>query len=95
MRLRLAVIFGAGALALAACQQPIDPQLAGVGAGAATGAAAGQLIGGDTRSTVLGAGIGGIGGGIVATEQQRIHQQRLEQQAQQPPIRPGNQVLIR
>jgi hypothetical protein len=71
MRIRMALVVGAAALALGACAEQQDPRLTGAGVGAATGAAAGQVLGGDTRSTVIGAGVGAVGGGIVGAEQAR------------------------
>jgi hypothetical protein len=75
MKLRIAAVFTAAVLALGACapQGAQDPRITGLGVGAATGAAAGQLLGGDTRSTVAGAGVGALGGGIVGAEQTRQH----------------------
>jgi uncharacterized protein YcfJ len=70
MKPRNAVLVTSAALALGACApQDQDPRLTGLGVGAATGAAAGQVLGGDTRSTVAGAGIGALGGGIIGAEQ--------------------------
>jgi hypothetical protein len=73
MRAPLALALAGAALTLAACapEPGQDPRPTGVALGAATGAAAGQALGRDTRSTVIGAGVGAIGGGIVATEQAR------------------------
>ncbi len=73
MKLRIAFLFTSAALALGACapQEPVDPRVTGVGLGAATGAAAGQLLGRDTRGTVVGAGVGALGGGIIGAEQAR------------------------
>lgn len=44
--------------------------------GAAIGAAAGQLIGGDTEATLAGAAIGGAVGAIRGSQQDRSNQQR-------------------
>ncbi|RZL92755.1 MAG: glycine zipper 2TM domain-containing protein, partial [Variovorax sp.] len=44
--------------------------------GAALGAAAGQLIGGDTESTLIGAAVGGTVGAIRGSSQDRANQQR-------------------
>jgi uncharacterized protein YcfJ len=84
MRLRHAFAFGAAALVLAACEQPVGPQTGAGGAalGAVGGAAAGQLIGGDTRATITGAGLGAVAGGIAGTEaeRRRLEQERRQQQ---------------
>ncbi len=47
------------------------------GAGAIAGAAAGQIIGRDTRSTVIGAGIGAVAGGVGAIFADRGEGMRL------------------
>ncbi|SNB46948.1 OmpA family protein [Geobacter sp. DSM 9736] len=64
------VMIGAAlvATALAGCSQPLSNtkkgSLLGTGAGAATGALLGQVIGRDTESTLIGAGAGAVVGGI-------------------------------
>lgn len=52
-------------------------QMGGAG-GAAGGALLGQIIGGDTESTLLGAAIGGVLGYVVGNEMDKIDLQRLE-----------------
>jgi osmotically inducible lipoprotein OsmB len=49
------------ALMASACGQTMEQRAA---TGAIAGAAAGQVIGGDTRSTVAGAVIGGVAGAV-------------------------------
>jgi uncharacterized protein YcfJ len=53
----------AGLLAITALAGCTASQQGAVG-GAAAGAVAGQLIGGDTESTLIGAAIGGVGGAV-------------------------------
>jgi uncharacterized protein YcfJ len=71
MKLHTAAVVAAAILTLGACAQQQDPRVTGMGVGAATGAAAGQVLGGDTRSTVIGAGVGAVGGGVIGAEQAR------------------------
>ncbi|MGL6169622.1 MAG: glycine zipper family protein [Fusobacteriaceae bacterium] len=44
--------------------------------GAAVGAIAGQIIGRDTRSTLIGAGIGALAGTAIGHEKQKNHYRR-------------------
>jgi outer membrane protein OmpA-like peptidoglycan-associated protein len=71
MRSHLTLAVLAGAAALAACTQPDGtPYRTGTGAltGAALGAAAGNLIGEDSRSTLIGATVGAIAGGAIGNQ---------------------------
>ena len=66
--------FGLAALGLAACTNPDgtrNNQATGATTGAIVGGLAGNLIGGDSRSTLIGAGIGTAGGLAVGTQQDR------------------------
>ena len=82
MKKIMIAVAGAGLLA-AACQSdpygydrgPSEAMRQGA-IGAAIGAAAGQLIGGDTEATVAGAAIGAVAGGIRGSQQDRQNQQR-------------------
>lgn len=58
-------------LTLVGCGNSTRYEQRGALGGAAVGALAGQLIGGDTRSTLIGAGIGVIAGGAVARHRER------------------------
>lgn len=51
-------------------------QTGGLG-GAAAGAALGQIIGGDTESTLLGAALGGLVGYVVGNEMDKMDRQKL------------------
>jgi osmotically inducible lipoprotein OsmB len=74
MKIRFALLAVAG-LALGACEtgpySQTSPQVRNAAVGAAGGAVAGQLLGGDTESTLAGAAIGGVGGALVGAEQER------------------------
>ncbi len=79
MKKIMIAIAGAGLLASACASDPYGNtnQTVRQGAiGAAIGAAAGQLIGGDTEATVAGAAIGGAVGAIRGSSQDRQNQQR-------------------
>lgn len=56
-------ILAAAAFAVSACGYTAGERAA---SGAVIGAAAGQVIGGDTESTLIGAGVGAIGGAVTA-----------------------------
>ena len=43
----------------------MSPTQKGAAGGAAAGAVAGQLIGGNTKSTLIGAGVGALGGALL------------------------------
>lgn len=83
MKKTIIAIAGAGLLASACASDPYGGgyntnQTVRQGAiGAAIGAAAGQLIGGDTEATVAGAAIGGAVGAIRGSSQDRANQQRF------------------
>lgn len=65
---------GLAALGLAACTNPDgtrDNRATGATVGALGGAAAGQLIGGDSRSTLIGAGLGAATGAVIGNQQDR------------------------
>lgn len=65
---------GALTLGLAACTNPDgtrDNRMTGATVGAVGGAAAGNLIGGDSRSTLIGAGLGAATGAVVGNQQDR------------------------
>lgn len=47
---------------------PTTPGERGAIGGAAVGAAAGQIIGRDTKSTLIGAGVGAVGGALLNNE---------------------------
>jgi hypothetical protein len=55
----------------------------GAAGGAAAGALAGQIIGGDTESTLIGAGVGAIGGALLNDHYDRKQQQAYEAGRQQ------------
>lgn len=83
MKKIMIAVAGAGLLAAACQSDPYGYNRTGTseavrqGAiGAAIGAAAGQIIGGDTEATVAGAAIGAIAGGIRGSQQDRQNQQR-------------------
>ncbi len=64
-RILTTTAFGLAALGLAACTNPDgsrDNRATGALVGTAGGAALGNLIGGDSRSTLIGAGVGGLAG---------------------------------
>ncbi|MBA3325824.1 MAG: hypothetical protein H0T41_11390 [Rhodobacteraceae bacterium] len=73
-----AAAFGLVALGLAACTNPDgtrNNQATNATVGALGGAAVGNLIGGDSRSTLIGGGLGAAGG-LAVGRQQDINQQR-------------------
>ncbi|MDG3041751.1 OmpA family protein [Roseicyclus marinus] len=80
---RISIALVAGTLALASCANPDGTNYQpGTGAviGGLTGAAAGQIIGGDTRATVIGTAVGAAIGGAIGTQlqtQERELQQSL------------------
>ncbi len=77
-RIVTAAAFGLFALGLSACTNPDgtrNNQATNATVGALGGAAVGNLIGGDSRSTLIGAGVGGVAGGLTG-RQQDINQQR-------------------
>lgn len=79
MKKVIIAIAGAGLLASACASDPYGGtnQTVRQGAiGAALGAAAGQIIGGDTESTLIGAAVGGAVGAIRGSSQDRANQQR-------------------
>lgn len=61
-KISVVLLFGLTAV-FQGCQS--TPTQSGAMGGAAIGAIAGQLIGGDTESTLLGAGAGALGGAIM------------------------------
>ncbi|MGL4534725.1 MAG: glycine zipper domain-containing protein [Fusobacteriaceae bacterium] len=61
------------ALTLIGCSNSTAYERRGAFGGAAVGALAGQLVGGSTKSTLIGAGIGAIAGGAIARNKQRNH----------------------
>jgi uncharacterized membrane protein len=66
-----AAAIGIATLGLAACTNPDgtrDNRATGATVGALGGAAAGQLIGGDSRSTLIGAGLGAATGAVVGNQ---------------------------
>lgn len=72
-----AAAIGVAALGLAACTNPDgtrDNRATGATVGALGGAAAGNLIGGDSRSTLIGAGVGAAAGAVVGNQQDRAQQ---------------------
>jgi osmotically inducible lipoprotein OsmB len=85
MKFRLPILLGAAAITLGACADPYtgqtNPQVRNAAIGAAGGAIAGNLIGGDTEATLAGAALGGVAGGIVGAEQQR---RQMEAQRRNP-----------
>lgn len=67
-----ATAIGLSMLGLAACTNPDgtrNNQMTGATVGALGGAAAGNLIGGDSRSTLIGAGVGAAGGALLGRQQ--------------------------
>jgi hypothetical protein len=74
IRLLTLTALGAGALGLAACTNPDgtrDNRMTGATVGALGGAAAGNLIGGDSRATLIGAGVGAATGAVIGNQQDR------------------------
>lgn len=70
-RILTTAAFGLATLALAACTNPDgtrDNRMTGATVGALGGAAAGQLIGGDSRATLIGAGVGATTGAVVGNQ---------------------------
>lgn len=65
MNKTLAIIVLIGAMSLGACTN--DPGMNGAMIGAAGGATAGQLIGGDGESTVIGGALGALAGGAIGS----------------------------
>jgi len=68
---RIAIAMATVTLALAGCANPDgSANQPGTGAiiGGLTGAAAGQIIGGDTRATVIGGAVGAAVGGAIGTQ---------------------------
>ncbi len=60
---RLGLAVGAAAVFLTGCATDgITPQQKGAGTGAVIGAVAGQILGRDSKSTAIGAGLGALGG---------------------------------
>ncbi len=83
MKKFLIAVAGAGLLVSACASDPYGYGGGGMneatrqGAiGAAIGAAAGQLLGGDTEATLAGAAVGGAIGAVRGSGQDRINQQR-------------------
>lgn len=71
-RILTAAAFGLMALGLTACTDPYgnrDPRLTGATVGAVGGGVAGNLLGGDSRSTLIGAGLGAATGAVVGGQQ--------------------------
>jgi hypothetical protein len=62
-RRMILVVAAAAGLGLAGCGQQQNPVATGAATGTVLGAAAGQLVGGDTESTAAGA-LAGMGAGI-------------------------------
>ena len=56
-------LLAAAAFAVSACGYTTGERAA---SGAILGAAAGQAIGGDTESTLIGAGVGAVGGAVTS-----------------------------
>jgi uncharacterized membrane protein len=74
IRILTMTALGAGALGLAACTNPDgtrDNRMTGATVGAVGGAAAGNLIGGNSRSTLIGAGVGAATGAVIGNQQDR------------------------
>ena len=72
IRVLTAASFGIAMLGLAACTNADGTrsnQMTGATVGALGGAAAGNLIGGDSRSTLIGAGVGAAGGALLGRQQ--------------------------
>jgi outer membrane protein OmpA-like peptidoglycan-associated protein len=70
---RIAIAVVAGALVLAGCENPDGtPNQPATGAiiGGLTGAAAGQIIGGDPRATAIGGAVGAAIGGAIGAQMQ-------------------------
>jgi uncharacterized protein YcfJ len=66
------VAAGALVLGLAACTNPDgtrDNRMTGATVGAVGGGLAGNLLGGDSRSTLIGAGAGALAGGAIGAQQ--------------------------
>ena len=73
-RIVTAAAFGLAALGLAACTNPDgtrDNRATGATVGALGGAAVGNLIGGDSRSTLIGAGVGAGTGALIGNQRDR------------------------
>ncbi|UCD36305.1 MAG: glycine zipper 2TM domain-containing protein [Nitrospiraceae bacterium] len=52
----------------------MTPAQEGAAAGGAVGAIAGQLIGGNTKSTLIGAGVGALGGALLNDQMKKNKQ---------------------
>jgi len=76
-RKKQAVVLGMTVLALAGCET-MTPEQRGATTGAVIGAVAGQVIGGNTRSTTMGAALGGLGG-YVWSRQMEEKRRQMEQ----------------
>jgi outer membrane protein OmpA-like peptidoglycan-associated protein len=89
----------AASLGLAACTTPEgtpDRRATGAAAGALGGAALGQVIGGDSRSTLIGGAAGAVLGGIVGAELDR-QAAELERQLAgtgASVVNTGNEILV-
>jgi uncharacterized membrane protein len=73
-RLLTATVFAAATLGVAACTNPDgtrDNRATNATVGALGGAAVGNLIGGDSRSTLIGAGVGAASGAVIGNQQDR------------------------
>lgn len=71
-RIISAAALAALTLGLAACTNPDgtrDNRMTGATVGAIGGAAAGNLIGGDSRATLIGAGLGAATGAVIGNQQ--------------------------
>lgn len=68
---------GIALLVLAGCET-MTPEQRGAATGAVIGAVAGQVMGGDTRSTTIGAALGGLGG-YVWSRQMEDKKRQMEQ----------------
>ena len=81
---RISIALVAGTLALAGCANPDGTNnQPGTGAiiGGLTGAAAGQIVGGDTRATVIGGAVGAAIGGAIGAQMQ-AQERELQQSLQ-------------
>lgn len=58
-------------LTVIGCSNSTAYERRGAFGGAAVGALAGQLIGGSTKATLIGAGIGAVAGGAIARDKQK------------------------
>lgn len=74
LRFATTAALAAASLGLAACTNPDgtrNNQATNATIGAIGGGLAGNLLGGDSRSTLIGAGVGAAGGAVVGNQQDR------------------------